>query len=208
MRGRLHPVAMCVDVGEHFDGADDGIRGGCDAVGFVNDAAEGAADVAVAFGIQPGGVRVAINCPAVDIVVAGDLTDVFPADKGFVDLVLILVAADAAVRLMEFEAREALGWRRASFLLLFGVRFLPRLDFTRGAATSIVAGAAESALVGPTSPASLEARTIEFGRGRRSPGSLPARLKAPIVAVALLRRLGCRLLLRRMTVCQRRVISA
>ena len=123
MGGRLDPVAVRVDVGEDFDGADNGVGGGGDAVGSLNDAAEGAANIAIAFRVQAGGARVAINCAAIYVVVFGDSTDVLPADKGLVYFVLILVATDFAVRLMEFEARQALG--RWSFLL-FGMRFLSR----------------------------------------------------------------------------------
>ena len=116
---------MRVDVGEDFDGADNGVGGGGDAVGSLNDPAEGAANITVAFRVQAGGARVAINCAAIFVGgVLGYLTDALPADKGLVYFVLFLVATDVAVRLMEFEARQALGRRRS--VLLFGMRFLSR----------------------------------------------------------------------------------
>lgn len=104
MRRWLDPFAVRVDVGEDFDGADDRIGGDGDAVGFVNDAAQRAADVVVAFGEQAGGVGVTVNGAPVDVIVVGDLIDVFPVDEGVVDFVLNVSAADAALLLVAREA--------------------------------------------------------------------------------------------------------
>lgn len=104
VRGRLDPAAVGIDVGEDFDGADDGIGGDVDATGVLDDVAEGVADVAVASFEQAGGMRVPVEGAAVESVVLGDLADAVPVDEGFVDFVLEFAAADAAVRLMEFEA--------------------------------------------------------------------------------------------------------
>ena len=131
---------MCVDVGEDFDCADNGVGGGRNTVGSLNDPAEGAANIAIAFRVQAGGARVAINCAAISVVILGYLTDALPADKGLVYFVLILVATDFAVRLMEFEARQALG-RRGIFFFL-GCDFFRSLEFDLRAATSIVAALA------------------------------------------------------------------
>ena len=91
---------------------------------LVNDAAQGATNIAITFCEQASGVRVAINSAAIHFVVFGYPTHVFPADKSLVYFVLILVATNLAVRLMEFEAGTAHG-RWGGFLLL-GRRFLSR----------------------------------------------------------------------------------
>ena len=114
MRRRVDPLTSRVDVREDFDSADNRVGGDLDAVGFVNNVAEGAPDVAVAPREQAGGVGVAVERAAVEFIVAGDLADALPVDETLVDFLLKLVAADAAVRLMELEARKAL-WRSGGF---------------------------------------------------------------------------------------------
>ena len=114
MRRRVDPLTSRVDVREDFDGADNGVGGDLDPVGFVNNVAEGAPDVAVSPGEEARCVRVAVKRAAVEFIVVGDLADALPVDEAFVDFLLKLVAADAAVRLMELEARKAL-WRSGGF---------------------------------------------------------------------------------------------
>ena len=112
-------------MGEDFYGADDGVGGGEGVVGVVDNAAEGATDIAVALVEQAGGVGVAIESAAADFVFIGELADVFPVDEALVDFVLEVVAADAAAGLVAFERGEepgALRWsgRRRRFCGLGG----------------------------------------------------------------------------------------
>lgn len=113
MGGRVDPLAALVNVREHFHGAHDGVGGGERVGGVVDDMAKGAANVAIAFREEAGGVCMAIDHAAADFVLIGEAADVFPIHEALVDFVLKLMTADAAVRLMKFEAREAAGtWGR------------------------------------------------------------------------------------------------
>lgn len=109
MRGRIHPLAAGVHVGERFYRADDGVGCGVHSGGFLDDVAEGSANVTVALFEQAGGVGVAIDGAAVNTEVLGDLAEVLPVQEGLLELFLNVVAADAAVGLVEFEAGEAAG---------------------------------------------------------------------------------------------------
>jgi hypothetical protein len=107
VRGRLDPFAGVVNVSEGPDGANHGVGGEArDVFCAIDNQAEGATKVAIADGKQPGGVRVAINGAALDVVFPSNPDNAVPADKFLVDLLLPFAAADAAVRLMHSERRQ------------------------------------------------------------------------------------------------------
>jgi hypothetical protein len=139
----VDPSAAGVDVREHFGGTDDGVGCDGDAVGFVNDAAERAANVAIALGEQTSGMRVAIDGATVDFEIDSDLVDTFPVDESFVNFLLKLVAADAAMGFMAFPAGQELGRRRGRFRL-FLARFL------------------ESPRIGPSARSGIRGRRRDF----------------------------------------------
>lgn len=104
-------------MGEDFDGADDGVGGGSDGVGFLDDAAEGSSDVAIALFVEAGGMSVAIEGTTVDLVVVGQLADVVPADEGFVDFFAGVGVANAAAGLVVLEAGGGAGASSNGFFL-------------------------------------------------------------------------------------------
>lgn len=97
MRGRLDPLAVIVDAGVGVDSADDGVGGGCDVHGALDDVAEGEAEIAVAQREEASGVRVAVEGTGGDVVVAGDVAGRVPVDEVFLDGLALVVAADGAV---------------------------------------------------------------------------------------------------------------
>jgi hypothetical protein len=107
----LNPTAVRVDVGENLDGMDYGVGSDFDAAGVVNDVAECAADVTVATVPQAGGVRVAIERAARDVIVRDDVGDGLPHDERFVDFLPEFAGANAAMGLMELQARQELAMR-------------------------------------------------------------------------------------------------
>ncbi|MGH9686124.1 MAG: hypothetical protein ACRD5K_03410 [Candidatus Acidiferrales bacterium] len=91
---RGDPFAIVVEAGEEADGADDGIGGDFDVLSLFDDVAEGEAQAAIALTEEIGGVGVAVDGAAVDLVGFGDGVDLSPVQKFLVDEFTFGMAAD------------------------------------------------------------------------------------------------------------------
>ena len=126
-------MAVRVDVSEDFGCADDRVGGHeLDIVRAIDDHAERATNVAVALGEEAGGMGMAIEAAAIDVVeLFHDVIHAFPVCESVVDLLLAFAAADVAADLMPGERGPGLRWfgGGAFRLLAAGGRFFSPAGF-------------------------------------------------------------------------------
>ncbi len=95
--GRLDPLAFLVEAGAGADSIDDFVGGGDDAFGFFDDEFERTDGVAAAFGVEAGGLYVAVDGGGVEgVVFAGDASGAVPVEVVVFDGRAVGVAADGA----------------------------------------------------------------------------------------------------------------
>lgn len=103
------PVAAVVDAGEGADGADDGVGGGDDALGLLDEEAEGVSRFFGAEAEEAEGVAVPVDDAAVaEIEFVGDDGRTVPVKDGLVDCLSFGVIADGAVGYVAVEAAVGL----------------------------------------------------------------------------------------------------
>ncbi len=94
---RLDPLAFLVEMAAGADGVDDFVGGGDDAFGFFDNEFEGTDGVAAAFGVEAGGLDVAVDGGGVEgIVFTGDASGAVPVEVVVFDGRAVGVAADGA----------------------------------------------------------------------------------------------------------------
>ena len=111
---RVVPLALCIQVGAHFDGSKDRVSIGNDFSGGFQDGFRGKTDIHAAPLHQAGGGSVAVN-PAIvnELVVLGDVVGMAPVEEIGLDAEAIVVFANDAFSLVALEGGEfALGENR------------------------------------------------------------------------------------------------
>jgi hypothetical protein len=97
MGGRLDPFTVVVNAGEGVNGLDESTGGDIgDALGFVNDVAQGEAKIAVADGKEIEGMGVTVNGATLDTVNISRGARAQPMDELLFNRVTVGVAADGA----------------------------------------------------------------------------------------------------------------
>lgn len=113
--GRIDPLAFLVETAAGADGVDDFVGGGDDAFGFFDDEFERTDGVAAAFGVEAGGLYVAVDGGGVEgVVFAGDACGAVPVEVVVFDGFAVGMAADGAsdAVVVEVGARAAFAaWR-------------------------------------------------------------------------------------------------
>ena len=109
MHGRLDPFPGVVDPRVGAGGADNGIGGGDDPLGLLENAFEGAAQIPAAHGIEPSGIGMTVEGIVGDFVVLGDQGRAVPVDEGFLDGIAVRVGAGTALALVAARVRRPRG---------------------------------------------------------------------------------------------------
>lgn len=101
--GRINPLAVVREAGVEGDGADNGVGGNGNDHGFLDEWAQGQAEVRGALGEESGGVGVTIDRGVVgDSIFFGDGWGAAPMEEFGFDFVAFAMAADAAPPIMPF----------------------------------------------------------------------------------------------------------
>jgi hypothetical protein len=90
-------LALVVDLGVEADGGNDGVGGGADVIGLLDEVFKGGAEGGAALGAKAGGVGVAVNDGVMgDFVLAGEGFRADPAKVVSVNEFAVFVMADRA----------------------------------------------------------------------------------------------------------------